>query len=473
MTTIFDRSSPGRNRRNRYPDTGEALAIPSSWLREDSIMPDVSEQEAVRHYTHLSTMNFGVDTGMYPLGSCTMKYNPKINERLASHPNFTGLHPMSGEKESQGALRVMFELEDMLCTLTGMDGYSLQPAAGAQGELAAVIIMKTYFQEKGEGRDIILIPDSAHGTNPASVAMCGYTVKTVPSTEDGDVDLEALKSMLDARVAGMMLTSPNTLGLFDRSILEIARLLHDNGSLFYGDGANFNAVAGRVRLSDMGFDLVHLNLHKTFSTPHGGGGPGSGPVGVTDELTPYLPAPRVVQNGNTYSLQPGTVKSIGRLHSYHGNFLILLRAWVYLTMLGSSIREVSDAAVLNANYLLHHLRKVYNLPVDRTCMHEFVLNDKGLPGEVTTNDIAKRLLDYGFHAPTVYFPLIINGAMMIEPTESEGIESLKRFIQAMEAIRDEAEKDPEKVRSAPHATPVSRVDAVTAARKPILRWDAE
>ncbi len=378
---------------------------------------------------------------------------------------------MSNEKESQGALRIMYELEEMLSTLTGMSRFSLQPAAGAQGELAAVIIMKKYFQDTEEDRDVILIPDSAHGTNPASVAMCGYSVKTVPSGEDGDVDLEALKSMLTPSVAGMMLTSPNTLGLFDRSILEIARLLHENGSLFYGDGANFNAVVGRARLSDMGFDLVHLNLHKTFSTPHGGGGPGSGPVGVTEKLSPFLPGPGVIRNGDVFSLQPGTDRSIGRLHSYHGNFLVLLKAWGYLTMLGSSIREVSETAVLNANYLLRHLREVYNLPVDRRCMHEFVLNDKGLPEGVTTNDIAKRLLDYGFHAPTVYFPLIINGAMMIEPTESEGLESLKLFIRAMEAIRVEADKDPEMVRSAPHTTPVSRVDAVTAARKPILRWD--
>lgn len=471
MTTIFDKSSPGRNRRKCSPDIGDECNIPSSWLRDDPIMPDVSEQETVRHYTSLSTMNFGVDTGMYPLGSCTMKYNPKINERLGSHPNFSGLHPMSNEKESQGALRIMYELEEMLSTLTGMSRFSLQPAAGAQGELAAVIIMKKYFQDTEEDRDVILIPDSAHGTNPASVAMCGYSVKTVPSGEDGDVDLEALKSMLTPSVAGMMLTSPNTLGLFDRSILEIARLLHENGSLFYGDGANFNAVVGRARLSDMGFDLVHLNLHKTFSTPHGGGGPGSGPVGVTEKLSPFLPGPGVIRNGDVFSLQPGTDRSIGRLHSYHGNFLVLLKAWGYLTMLGSSIREVSETAVLNANYLLRHLREVYNLPVDRRCMHEFVLNDKGLPEGVTTNDIAKRLLDYGFHAPTVYFPLIINGAMMIEPTESEGLESLKLFIRAMEAIRVEADKDPEMVRSAPHTTPVSRVDAVTAARKPILRWD--
>jgi glycine dehydrogenase subunit 2 len=408
---------------------------------------------------------------MYPLGSCTMKYNPKINERLASLDGFASLHPMLPASMQQGALRVMYELSRCLSEITGMSAFSLAPAAGAHGELAGVMVMKKYFEERKEPRTVILIPDSAHGTNPASVATCGFEVKQVTSAAGGDVDIGALKAMMNENVAAMMLTSPNTLGLFDRNVHVIADILHASGSLFYCDGANLNAVIGKAKVADMGFDLMHINLHKTFSTPHGGGGPGAGPLGVVARLEKFLPVPAVAKSDAGYYLDEARPDSIGRIHSFFGNFLVCLRAYVYIRMLGApGIRRTGEMAVLNANYLLARLREIYHLPIDRRCMHEFVLSDKGMPNHITTNDIGKRILDYGFHAPTVYFPLLIPGAIMIEPTEVER-ETLDAFVEAMRKIREEAERDPQLVAAAPHTTPVRRVDAVAAARKPVLTWE--
>ncbi|HSV98429.1 MAG TPA: aminomethyl-transferring glycine dehydrogenase subunit GcvPB [Spirochaetota bacterium] len=473
MPVIFEKSRCGRS----------AYAMPSWQLEETDPIPaalcndgvdlvEVGEVDIVRHYTALSRMNFGVDTGMYPLGSCTMKYNPKVNERVASLSGFTSLHPLSSPALAQGALEVLYDLSEYLATITGMRRFSFAPAAGAHGELAGLMVAKKYFEKKGEKRSVILIPDSAHGTNPASVAMCGFDVREVPSTPEGDVDMQRLSSMVDEDVAAMMLTSPNTLGLFDRNIVEIASVLHGKGALFYCDGANLNAILGVAKVRDMGFDLMHINLHKTFSTPHGGGGPGSGPLGVSDELEPFLPVPVVLKGDDGFYLEQNRPDSIGRIHSFHGNFLVALRAYAYIRMLGpDGIRDAGETAVLNANYLLSLLRREYNLPIDRICKHEFVLNDKDMPNGVTTNDIAKRILDYGFHAPTVYFPLLIPGAIMIEPTETENRETLESFAAAMIEIKREAESDPETVKSAPHSTPVRRVDAVLAARKPVLKWE--
>jgi glycine dehydrogenase subunit 2 len=475
MSVIFEKSRTGKNSYN-VPDyhLKDIDDIPGKFLNDGVDLPDVSEVEAVRHYTKLSQLNFGVDNGMYPLGSCTMKYNPKINEKTASLENLAGIHPLFDDTYSQGCLQLMHDLSEYLCKITGMKAFSLIPAAGAHGELASVMIIKKYFESIGENRKVILIPDSAHGTNPASVAMCGFDVKEVPSISSGDTDLEKLKEMVDENVAAMMLTSPNTLGLFDRNLREIAELLHSKGALFYCDGANLNAVMGQALITEMGFDVMHINLHKSFSTPHGGGGPGSGPIGVVEKLEPFLPVPRIKNENGHYSLDYDKKDSIGRVHSFYGNFLVMVKAYTYIRMLGAEgIKDVSSTAVLNANYLKSQLQKVYNLPIDRTCMHEFVLNDEGLPNEVTTNDIAKRILDYGFHAPTIYFPLLIHGAMMIEPTETESKESLDSFVAIMKVIRDEIDNDSGIVKTSPHNTPVGRVDAVTAARNPILKWTKE
>ncbi len=475
MKSIFELHETGKNQYSvESYDIGTGEDIPAHLLRKDLDLPDVNEVEVVRHYTELSTYNFGVDTGMYPLGSCTMKHNPKINERTSSLKGFTSLHPLAGTECAQGTLQMIYELGEYLTGVTGMDRFSIAPAAGAHGEMTAVMIIKKYFEDKGEKRKVMLIPDSAHGTNPASVAMCGFEVKSVPSTPEGDVDIDALREVLDEDVAGMMLTSPNTLGLFDRNIRLIADILHEYDALFYCDGANLNAVMGKARISDMGFDLMHINLHKTFSTPHGGGGPGSGPIGVVSRLEKFLPVPVVEKGGEGYTLNYDRPSSIGRVHSFYGNVLIMLRAYTYIRMLGAEgLREVSETAVLNANYLLAKLKGHYHLPVDRTCMHEFVLSDKGMPNHVTTNDIAKRILDHGFHAPTVYFPLIIDGAMMIEPTETESLASLDRFVETMLKIKDEAENNPELVTGAPHTLAFRKVDAVTAARKPVLKWETK
>jgi glycine dehydrogenase subunit 2 len=472
MKTVFHKSLQGRPSYRVADDIGKDLdPLPGDLLGTGPGLPSLGEPDLVRHYTSLSRLNFGVDSGMYPLGSCTMKYNPKINEKAASRAGFADVHPLCGDGMSQGCLEVMYGLGSYLSAITGMEAFSLAPAAGAHGELAGVMIIKKFFESRGEKRGVIIIPDTAHGTNPASVAMCGFDIQQVPSDEGGNVDIAALEKMVDENVAAMMLTSPNTLGLFDRGIERIAGLLHGKGALFYCDGANLNAVIGRARVADMGFDLMHLNLHKTFSTPHGGGGPGAGPLGVRSALERFLPVPVVCRHDDGYSLEYNRPDSIGRIHSFYGNFLVALRAYVYVNILGPvGIREVSDNAVLNANYLLALLENEFFVPVKRRCMHEFVISDKGIPNGVTTNDIAKRLLDYGFHAPTVYFPLLVPGAMMIEPTETENRQTLENFAETLIGIKKEAIHNPEVVKSAPHSTPVRRVDAVLAARKPVLKW---
>ncbi len=472
MQTIFSFHKKGKNKYSIPAcDPIQVDEIPQSMLRDDLTLVDVSEVDVVRHYRKLSSLNFGVDNGMYPLGSCTMKYNPKINDVVAMLPQFAMQHPATIEETGQGALHMMYQLQQILCQITGMHYFSLSPAAGAHGELTSVMIIKKYFETKGEKRNILLIPDSAHGTNPASVAMCGFEVKEIPSDSDGDVDLTKLEDALNEHVAAMMLTSPNTLGLFDRNILKIAEMLHSKGALFYCDGANLNAVVGKVRPVDMGFDIMHVNLHKTFSTPHGGGGPGAGPIGVVGKLAPFLPVP-IIEKADRYYLQYNRPLSIGRIHSFFGNFMVMLRAYTYIMMLGSDgLRSVAEHAVCNANYLRTKLRNHFQVPYNRICMHEFVINDEGLPNGITTNEVAKRLLDYGFHAPTVYFPLIVHGAMMIEPTETEHRDTLDAFADAMLTIKKEAAEDPALLKKAPVTTPVRKVDAVLAARKPVLKWD--
>ncbi|MCL2155215.1 MAG: aminomethyl-transferring glycine dehydrogenase subunit GcvPB [Leptospirales bacterium] len=470
---IIEKSSPGQNNYKIPAWHGKDYnIIPEKYIRKDLNLPDCSEPTVVRHYNNLAKMNFGVDNGVYPLGSCTMKYNPKINERISRMKGFASIHPLTDTDSVQGSLKIIYELTDYLCKITGFSGFTLEPAAGSHGELTGVMVMKKYFESKGEKRDTILIPDSAHGTNPATVAMCGFKIREVPSRNDGDVDIDKFMELLDSNVAGMMLTSPNTLGLFDRNTLKIAEALHKNGSLLYGDGANLNATVGRARFFDMGFDLMHINIHKTLSSPHGGGGPGSGPLGVAEHLVKFLPVPTVKKSGDRYDLVYDVPESIGRVHGFYGNFGVLIRAYVYIRMLGfKGLRDVSDTAVLNANYLMSQLRKIYNLPINRKCMHEFVISDNGLPNGVTTNDIAKRILDYGFHSPTVYFPLLIPGAMMIEPSETETLLSLDAFIDAMKKIRTECDEDPGLVLGSPHTTPVKRVDTVLAAKKPVLTWN--
>lgn len=445
--------------------------IPKGLLRERLDFPELSESEIVRHYVNLSRMNFGVDLGFYPLGSCTMKYNPKINEDVSRLPGFTNLHPLAPEDMSQGSLELMYELERLLCEIMGMDRFTLQPAAGAHGELTGAMIMKAYFKKIGQFRKKMIIPDSAHGTNPATAALCGFEPIEVRTNPQGGVDMDQLKELMTEDVAGMMLTNPNTLGIFDENVLEIVRIVHGAGGLVYCDGANANANLGISRFGDLGFDIIHLNLHKTFSTPHGCGGPGSGPVGVKEHLERFLPVPTVEKVGDRYRLDYDHPDSIGRMKAFYGNFGVLVKAYAYIRAVGAEgLKSVAENAVLNANYMMSRLKKHFHLQYDRTCQHEFVLSDKDLPNGVTTNDVAKRLLDFGFHAPTVYFPLIVHGAIMIEPTETESKETLDAFIDAMVKIAQEAKDRPDKVKSAPHTAPVARLDAVLAARKPNLRW---
>ncbi len=432
---------------------------------------NLSEPLVIRHFTGLSRLNFGVDNGFYPLGSCTMKYNPKVCEEMARLEGFSLLHPLQPLQSVQGALRLMYELEKMLCEICGFARFSLQPAAGAHGELTGMMIVQAYFKKKGESRTKVLVPDLAHGTNPASVSMCGFEAVEVKSDSSGNTDLEDLRAKMDENVAGIMITNPNTLGLFDQNIADVCRIVHEKGGLVYGDGANMNALLGICKPKDLGIDVMHLNLHKTFSTPHGGGGPGSGPVGVVEKLVQFLPLPLVEKNGDKYAFEFGGENSIGKMRSFYGNFGVMVKAFTYLRAIGSDgLKQVAENAVLNANYLLSRLRKHYHLPFDRVCMHEFVLSDKGFPNNVTTNDIAKRLLDYGFHPPMVYFPLIVKGAIMIEPTETESKETLDRFADAMVKIKEEAAENPELVKTSPHSMPVRRLDAVKAARQPDLRW---
>ncbi|MFO7887242.1 MAG: aminomethyl-transferring glycine dehydrogenase subunit GcvPB [Eubacteriales bacterium] len=447
--------------------------IPKNVLRkEDPNIPEVYEVDVMRHYTNLSNKNYGVDTGFYPLGSCTMKYNPKINEDMAKLPNFANIHPRQSEDTVQGSLELMYDLQEKLCEITGTDGLTLQPAAGAHGELTGLMIIKKYHEErKDTKRTKIIVPDSAHGTNPASATAVGYDIIEIKSRKDGSIDLDELKEALSDEVAGLMLTNPSTLGLFERNICEISKLVHEAGGLVYYDGANLNAIMGKTRPGDMGFDIVHLNLHKTFSTPHGGGGPGAGPVGVRKDLIKYLPVPVVGKEEGKYYLDYDKPSSIGRLMGFYGNFGVLLKAYTYILKMGASgLKEASETAVLNANYLQSQLKKEYKLPIDQVCKHEFVLSSmKDL--DIHTLDIAKRLLDYGVHPPTVYFPLIIDEAIMVEPTDTETLETLDNFIEIMNKIKEEAKENPNILEEAPTTTPVRRLDEVKAARKPKVKWD--
>jgi glycine dehydrogenase subunit 2 len=429
--------------------------------------PDLSEMEVVRHYTRLSTWNFGVDTGMYPLGSCTMKYNPKLNEKQARLRGFIGAHPLLPTSLSQGALRLMFELEQYLVKITGMDAAALQPAAGAHGELVGMRLIYAYHKSRGRRRSKIIVPDTAHGTNPASAALCGYRPVTVRSGKEGILSPEAVAAVMDEDTAGIMITNPNTLGLFEENIMEIAGIVHSKGGLVYCDGANMNAVMGVVQMGKIGADIMHLNLHKTFSTPHGGGGPGSGPVCVKKDIEPFLPVPRVVEKDGGYSLSEDFPESIGRLQAFYGNFGVMIKAYSYIrSMGGKDLKKASQLAVLNANYIKEMLKGVFHLPFDRPCMHECVFSDKfQKASKITTLDMAKRLIDYGFHPPTIYFPLVVDGAIMIEPTETESKEDIDLFIDALKAIAVEAKEDPGILRQSPTRCKVKRLDETAAARR--------
>ncbi len=480
--TIFEKSKPGRKAYSlpEYDIPEVDLGIPEHLLRKEKAeLPEVHELEVVRHYTDLEAKNHSVDRGFYPLGSCTMKYNPKINEDMASL--FRWLHPYQPEETIQGALQLMYELKEMLMEITGTDDMTLVPSAGAHGELTGMLIIRAYHLDRGDTkRSKVIVPDSAHGTNPASAAMVGYRVVELKSSDEGLVDLKELEKELDETTAAIMLTNPNTLGYFERDILKIAEMAHEAGALLYYDGANLNAIMGRARPGDMGFDVVHLNLHKTFSTPHGMGGPGSGPIGVKEFLKDFLPVPVVRKDGDRYYLDYDVPKTIGMVRSFFGNFGVLVKAYTYILTMGKDgLKTVSDMAVLNANYLKKLISEFYPIAYDkdgkRACMHEFVADGSKLLKEtgVKTLDVAKRLLDHGFHAPTVYFPLIVHEALMIEPTETESKETLDAFAKALKEIVEEARKDPEKVKGAPYNTPVRRLDEATASRKPKVRWTKE
>jgi len=433
-------------------------------------LPDLSEFEIIRHYTRLSQWNFGLDTGMYPLGSCTMKYNPKINEKLAGLNGFAGAHPLLPATLSQGALKLMVQLERFLAEITGMDAVSLQPAAGAQGELTGMLLIYTYHKMKGQRRSKIIVPDTAHGTNPASAALCGYRPVPVESTEQGILSPSSIDKVMDEDTAGIMVTNPNTLGLFEENLKRIAEIVHAKDGLVYGDGANMNAIMGIVDMGKTGVDVLHLNLHKTFSTPHGGGGPGSGPVCVRKHLEPFLPVPRVIEENGKYLLSDDFPHSVGELHAFYGNFGVMLKAYCYILSMGpGNLKKASQLAVLNANYIKEMLKDTFYLPYDRPCMHECVFSDRlQRDQKILTLDIAKRLMDYGFHPPTIYFPLVVNGAIMIEPTETESKEELDHFIEACKTIVKEAEQDPDLLRQAPKYCKVKRMDETEAARQPCL-----
>jgi glycine dehydrogenase subunit 2 len=494
---IFELSAPGKYGTNLPALDVPAAELPDNLLRRDDMaaMPELTETEVMRHFTRISQRNYCIDTGMYPLGSCTMKFNPKIHEEVARYAGFAAAHPLQPEALSQGALRLMYELQEMLAEIAGFDAVGLQPAAGAQGEFTGVLVFRAYHHSRGDTeRTEILVPDSAHGTNPATAAMAGLKVVEIKSDARGNVDLEELKSKLSPRTAGLMLTNPNTVGLFEEHIQEVARLVHEAGGLMYGDGANFNAILGIVKPREVGFDFMHYNLHKTFTTPHGGGGPGSGAVGCTAELAPFLPGPcvRVRDQGSGLRSQevasrsltpdPRTLEyeffmpeqSIGRVKTFWGNFGMLVRAWTYIRTLGAAgLKEVSETAVLNANYLRVRLQGTYPPAYDRICMHETVLRGQIAEApQARTLDIAKRLIDYGFHPPTVYFPLIVPESLMIEPTETETKHNLDAFADAMLTIADEARRDIEILHQAPTTAPVRRLDEVRAARQPILKYDA-
>lgn len=481
-TLIFELSKPGRKGyslpKNELSDYSIAQ-LPENLLRQEApALPEVDELTVVRHYTNMSNNNFGVDTGFYPLGSCTMKYNPKINEEMAAHPQFTALHPLQNVETVQGALAAYYQLQRSLSEIAGMAEFTLNPFAGAHGELTGLMVIRRYHESRGDAkRTKIIVPDSAHGTNPASAAVCGLDVVEVKSKPDGCVDVEDLKPLLDDTIAGMMMTNPNTLGLFENNIAEIAKLVHDCGGLMYYDGANLNPMLGKCRPGDIGFDVMHINLHKTFSTPHGGGGPGSGPIGVREGLEQFLPNPRVTcefdEDGMVdYKIEMGE-ESLGCISGFLGNFGVMMRALAYIVTLGSdNLKWVGPLATLNANYIKESLKDCYELPIEGVCKHEFVfdgLKDKSTG--VTTLDVAKRLLDYGYHAPTIYFPLLFHQALMIEPTESESKETLDGFIAVMRKIAQEAAENPELVKTAPHSTPVHRLDDTKAALKQIVTWN--
>ena len=480
MELIFDIGKSGRKAYSLpvcdVPQSALDSLVPAELTRmADAELPEVSEGDIARHFTQLSRRNHGVDSGFYPLGSCTMKYNPKINEDVAGLEGFTCVHPYQQADTVQGCLHIIYEMDKLLSEITGMERFSLQPAAGAHGELTGLMVIRAYHQSRGDiARTKIIVPDSAHGTNPASAVLAGFEVVEVKSDARGGVDLEALRLVAGTDTAGLMLTNPNTLGLFDENIKEIAAIIHEAGGLLYYDGANANAILGICRPGDMGFDVVHLNLHKTFSTPHGGGGPGAGPIGVKKELVPFLPVPMVELDNSKYILDFDRPHTIGRVKSFYGNFGVILRAYAYIRTMGpDGLRKVSETAVLNANYLMSKLKDQFIVPYDRTCMHEFVLSgerqaDKG----VRTLDMAKRLLDFGYHPPTIYFPLIVHESMMFEPTETESRETLDRFADTMVKIAIEADQEPDIVRNAPYNTVVTRLDEVKAARTPVLKWEA-
>ena len=474
---LKDYSSPGRKGYNidelDIEDRDIESLIDKKFIRKDGPdLPEVSEVDVVRHYTSLSQMNYGVDSGIYPLGSCTMKYNPKINEKIASLENLVQLHPYQPEEQVQGSLEILYELKEDLCEITGMDEISLQTASGSQGELAGLLIIRKYFQYKGEKRNKIIVPDSAHGTNPASASMAGFDIVEVASNNRGMIDIDKLEKEVDNNVAGLMLTNPNTLGIFEEEIKKIAEIVHNNGGLLYYDGANMNAVMGFIRPGDIGFDVIHLNLHKTFSTPHGGGGPGSGPIGVKEKLKDYLPVPLLQKKMNKYSWIDDLPHSIGAVHTFYGNYNVMLKAYSYIKEMGAEgLKKCTENAVLNANYLKHRLKDDFELPFKEDSLHEFVLSgNKQKQLGATTLDIAKRLLDYGMYAPTIYFPLIVREALMIEPTETENIDTMDKFVETLKNISREISKNPEIVKNAPHNTVVSRLDETKAARNPDLRW---
>lgn len=477
MELIFEKSQVGRVAssvpKSDVPEAAVESIIDKSLLNDEVDLPEVAEVDLIRHYTQLSKRNFGVDVGFYPLGSCTMKYNPKVNEEAAKLPGFTTLHPYAPVEFSQGSMKLMYELRQYLSEIFGMADFALQPAAGAHGELAGVMVMKKYFEKRGEKRTQILIPDAAHGTNPASGALCGYQVITVRSNTDGGVDIDHLRELMTESIAGLMLTNPNTLGLFERNIEEVAKIVHDKGGFLYCDGANANAFMGITKPGDLGIDVIQLNLHKTFSTPHGCGGPGSGPVGVGKDLVPYLPIPRVVKKGKDYDWEYNYPDSIGRVRAFYGNFNVMVKAYTYIRSLGpDGLKRASEIAVLNANYVKEKLKPYYDIAYDRICMHECVFSGKRQvrEGGVHTTDIAKRLLDYGYHPPTIYFPLIVPEAIMIEPNETESKETLDAFCETMIHIAKEAKDNPDLVKSAPLTTPVRRLDDVKAAREPDVCW---
>jgi glycine dehydrogenase subunit 2 len=475
---IFEISKEGRTGYTLpscdVPECPVAELVAPEYISDKELMlPEVSEVDVVRHFTLLSNKNFGLDTGFYPLGSCTMKYNPRINEDVAAMPEFTKLHPYQPESTVQGALEAMYDLSEKFAEITGLEAVTLQPAAGAHGELTGLMIIKAYHKKRGDlKRTKIIVPDSAHGTNPATASVAGFDVVEIQSDENGAVDVEKLKAALNDETAGFMLTNPSTLGIFEKNIIEITKLVHDAGGLVYYDGANTNAIMGKTRPGDMGFDVCHLNTHKTFSTPHGGGGPGSGPVGVRKDLVEFLPVPVVAKKDDAFYLDYDRPYSIGKIKGFYGNFGVVMRAYAYvLTMGAEGLKKASETAVLNANYMKECLKDYYNVAINEICMHEFVLAGlKDDTNHVTTLDVAKRLIDYGYHPPTIYFPLIVHEALMIEPTETEKLETMDEFINAMISIAKEASENPELVKSAPNNTELKRLDEVKAARTPVLKW---